>query len=195
MGRGGRWQQLPLLQGARPSVLSPPYRCDAASCLSKLLCHHRHHESGQKKAVCSLGREGKVLMLIIRHLRGTAHSVLVVLNQRDGRAYVVGGPGSRLLLVWVSGPQSQSRARVRSPEGLSGCHRWPGNHSTVSPSREQIHPRATPKGFALPAVNGSFEQRPEAMPLRLTSRFWTSLVGRPWGREVPFRAPHHWCSL
>lgn len=62
-------------------------------------------------------------MLIIRHLPGTAHSVLVVLNQRDGRAYVVGGPGSRLLLVWVSGPQSQSRVRVRSPEGLSGCHR------------------------------------------------------------------------
>lgn len=101
---------------------------------------------GRPSAV--LDGEGKVLMLIIRHLPGTAHSVLVVLNQRGGGAYVAGGPGSRLLLVWVSGPQSQSRACVRSPEGLSGCHRWPGDHSTVSPSREQIHPRATPKGFA-----------------------------------------------
>lgn len=148
-GRGGeRRAEAAAASSARSSALSAfslsMRRVASQNCSA--IINTTNQVRGRPSAV--LDDEGKVLMLIIRHLPGTAHSVLVVLNQRGGGAYMAGGPGSRLLLVRVSGPQSQSRARVRSPEGLSGCHRWPGDHSTVSPSREQIHPRATPKGFA-----------------------------------------------
>lgn len=100
------------------------------------------------KAVCSLGRRRQ--SADADYLSSSGHgpgSVLEVLNQRDDGASVAGGPGSRLLLIWVLDTQSQSVASDRSPEGLSGCHRWPDDQSTVISSREQSHPNASPTGL------------------------------------------------
>lgn len=100
------------------------------------------------KAVCSLGRRRQ--SADADYLSSSGHapgSVIEVLNQREDGASVAGGQGSRLLLILVLGHQSQSVARDGSPEGLSGCRGWPGDQSTVTPSREQIHANVSLTGL------------------------------------------------
>jgi hypothetical protein len=100
------------------------------------------------KAVCSLGRRRQ--SADADYLSSSGHapgSVIEVFNQRDDGASVAGGPGSRLLLIWVLGPQSQSAACDGLPEGLSGCLGWPSDQISVIPSREQIHPNVSLTGL------------------------------------------------